>query len=92
MPLYRRVPKRGFKPLNRVRYQTVNLRDLARLEESAIGPEELAAHGMFAPTKGPLKVLGYGDLDGAVTVRAHAFSASAREKIEAAGGTAELID
>ena len=92
MPLYRRIPKRGFKPLNRTRYQTVNLRDLARLEETAIGPEELAAHGMFSATKGPLKVLGYGDFDRAVTVRAHAFSASAREKIQAAGGTAELID
>lgn len=92
MPLYRRVPKRGFKPINRTRFQTVNLRDIARLEEAVIGPEDLSAHGLISLTKGPLKILGYGDIGRAVTVRAHAFSASAHEKIEAAGGKIELID
>jgi len=91
MPLYRRVPKRGFKPINRTRYQTVNLRDLARLEETVIGAEELAAHGLIGSVSGLLKILGYGDVERAITVRANAFSASAREKIEAAGGKTELI-
>ena len=92
MPLYRRTPKRGFKPLKRTRYQTVNLLNLSRLEEAEIGPEELAAHGLIGSASDLVKILGNGDVGRAVTVRAHAFSASAREKIEAGGGKTELID
>ena len=92
MPLYRRTPKRGFTPIRRVEYRIVNLRRLGRLEESEITPELLETYGLIGSGKAPVKVLGVGEIDRAVTVRAHAFSATAREKIESAGGTAELID
>jgi large subunit ribosomal protein L15 len=91
MPLYRRVPKRGFKPLNRREFQVVNLGMLADLEGSELGPEQLKARGLIASLKKPVKILGSGSAGRALTVRAHAFSATAREKIEADGGTAELI-
>jgi large subunit ribosomal protein L15 len=91
MPLYRRVPKRGFKPINRREYQVVNVGLIASLEGTAFGPEELKAHGLIASLTKPVKILGVGSAGRAVTVRAHAFSATAREKIEADGGTVELI-
>ena len=91
MPLYRRVPKRGFKSLNPKRYQVVNLSALAELSETTIGPDELAGHGLINSIKKRVKVLGDGTPGRAITVRAHAFSASARERIAADGGTAELI-
>ncbi len=91
MPLYRRVPKRGFKPINRREYQVVNVGLIASLEGAAFGPEELKAHGLIASLTKPVKILGVGSAGRPVTVRAHAFSAAAREKIEADGGTVELI-
>jgi len=91
MPLYRRVPKRGFKPLDRREFQVVNLGMLADVEGSEFGPEQLKARGLIASLKKPVKILGWGSAGRALTVRAHAFSATAREKIEADGGTAELI-
>jgi large subunit ribosomal protein L15 len=91
MPLYRRVPKRGFKPINRREYQVVNVGMLAEAEGSEFGPEELKARGLISSLRKPVKILGVGAAGRAVTVRAHAFSASAREKIEADGGAAELI-
>ncbi|TFG66777.1 MAG: 50S ribosomal protein L15 [Gemmatimonadales bacterium] len=92
MPLYRRVPKRGFKSLNPKRYQVVNLSALAELPESVIGPDELADHGLIRSAKKSVKILGEGIPGRPISVRAHAFSASARERIVADGGTAELID
>ena len=92
MPLQRRVPKRGFTNASRVVYEIVNLRELARVEADEITPEVLAAHGLVHPRKGPVKVLGDGAIERKVTVRAHAVSASARAKIEAAGGTVELLE
>jgi large subunit ribosomal protein L15 len=92
MPLYRRVPKRGFLPPYRRRYQIVNLTELAKLEDSDIGPEELAARGLVRSAQRPVKILGQGSVGRAINVRAHAFSASAKEKIEADGGSAHLID
>ncbi|MFO7587195.1 MAG: 50S ribosomal protein L15 [Gemmatimonadota bacterium] len=91
MPLYRRVPKRGFKPPERRRFQIVNLSAIGGLEEREIGPEQLKEHGLIGNVRRPVKILGDGVPGRAVTVRAHAFSASAREKIEADGGRAELI-
>lgn len=91
MPLYRRVPKRGFKPISRRRFQIVNLSALAELSEPEIGPEQLMDHGLIGSVSKPVKILGDGATGRAVTVRAHAFSSSAREKIEADGGQAELI-
>lgn len=91
MPLHRRVPKRGFKALERRRFQIVNLSAIGGLEEAEIGPEQLKEHGLIGNARRPVKILGDGVPGRAVTVRAHAFSASAREKIEADGGRAELI-
>ena len=92
MPLHRRIPKRGFTPLSRTVYHVVNLRDLAQMEESEIDPQLLRARGLIGSQKWPVKILGSGDLDRALSVRAHAFSGSARTKIEAAGGSVALVD
>jgi large subunit ribosomal protein L15 len=92
MPLQRRIPKSGFRPLNRVEYQVVNIRALAEMAESEISPEVLEARGLIGSLKEPLKILGDGEIGRAVQVRAHAFSRSAREKIEAAGGSVVVID
>jgi large subunit ribosomal protein L15 len=91
MPLHMRLPKlKGFKNRFRVEYQVVNVGDLARLfpQGGSVGPEELAAAGAVRRNQA-VKVLGEGDLGSvALTVTAHAFSGSARDKIAAAGGTA----
>jgi large subunit ribosomal protein L15 len=91
MPLQRRIPKGGFTPLNRVEFHVVNVRDIHELEETEITVDVLRARGLIGSKKQPLKILGTGDLKRAVKVTAHAFSSSAREKIEAAGGTATVI-
>ena len=94
MPIHMRLPKmKGFRNRFKVTYQVVNLDRLAELfpEGGEVGPAELVAAG--AVRKGqPVKVLGTGDLGGvALQVTAHAFSASAKEKITAAGGSAKLV-
>ena len=92
MPLVRRVPKRGFTNIFRVEYAVINVGDLAQGSTgSEVTPESLAADGLVRRGK-PLKVLGDGEIDRAIQVRAHAFSASARAKIEAAGGACEELD
>lgn len=91
MPLIRRIPKRGFKPLDRTTYQVVNVRDLERVEGD-VSPEALKAAGLIGSLRKPVKVLGQGEVTKAVAVSAHAFSQSARAKIEAAGGTVSLIE
>ena len=90
MPLHRRIPKRGFTNINRVEYQVVNIRDLDRFE-SAVTVEVLKEAGMIRSTRRPVKVLGHGDLEKALAVEAHAFSKSAKEKIEAAGGSVSVV-
>ena len=92
MPLVRRVPKlKGFTPPNRKVYGAVNVGDLAGVEGTTIGPDELRSGGLVHKRDKLIKVLGSGEIDRAVTVSAHAFSATARSKIEAAGGTAEVL-
>lgn len=91
MPLQRRIPKRGFKNFTRVEYQVVNIRDLGRMEAGEVTPEGLHAHGLIGTLKKPVKVLGMGDVEGAYQVSAHAFSGTAREKIEAAGGSVTVL-
>lgn len=91
MPLQRRVPKTGFTPLNRVEFQVVNVRTLDEMDAEEITPEVLKGKGLIGSLKEPLKILGDGELTRAVQVSAHAFSASARRKIEAAGGSASVI-
>ncbi|MFQ5679396.1 MAG: 50S ribosomal protein L15 [Gemmatimonadota bacterium] len=92
MPLHRRTPKRGFHSRNRTEYRIVNLRDLAGLEVAEITPELLRSNGLIASGDLPVKVLGHGEVERALTVRAHAFSASARRKIEEAGGRVEVVE
>jgi large subunit ribosomal protein L15 len=89
-PLQRRLPKFGFNSPNRKEFAVVNLADLAELE-GEITPELLAETGRVRRGR-MVKVLGDGEITRALTVKAHAFSASAREKIEAAGGTVEEIE
>lgn len=90
MPFYRRIPKRGFNNPTRVEYSVVNLDDLAELGVDEITPELLRQRKLVRRDL-PVKVLGRGELNRAVTITAHAFSASARQKIEAAGGRAVLL-
>jgi large subunit ribosomal protein L15 len=92
MPLQRRIPKGGFTPLNRVEFQVINVRTLEELSVSEVTPAVLKAHGLIGSVKKPLKVLGDGELSRAVTVSANAFSVTAREKIEGAGGTVTVLD
>jgi len=93
-PIYRRMPyKRGFKNPFRIEYEIVNL---GRLEElgliDPITPESLFERGVIRDSQALLKILADGDISTSIHVRAHKFSATAREKIEAAGGTAEVIE
>jgi large subunit ribosomal protein L15 len=86
MPLQRRLPKRGFRPYRRIEYQVVNVRDLERLKGDEATPETMRAAGLVGSGRLPVKVLGYGEITRAMKVVAHAFSRSAREKIEKSGG------
>ncbi|MEU5883612.1 50S ribosomal protein L15 [Spirillospora sp. NPDC047279] len=93
MPLIRRVPKlKGFKNPNRVEFQVVNLDKLTELypEGGEVTAEDLAAKGAVRPNR-PVKVLGTGDISVAVQVKVNAFSKSAKEKIVAAGGSADEL-
>ncbi|MEO8097500.1 MAG: 50S ribosomal protein L15 [Acidobacteriota bacterium] len=92
MPLHRRLPKRGFTNIFRKEFAIVNVASLERLEGNTFGPENLIELGVIHKMKHGLKILGSGELTKAVHVRAHIFSASALEKIKAAGGTAEVIE
>ena len=89
MPMYRRLPKRGFTNPFKVTAQTVNLRQLAKLGVTELTPETLAAAGLVSRAGGAIKLLGTGDADRAYTVRGLSLSASARTKIESAGGKVE---
>lgn len=93
-PIYRRMPyKRGFKNPFKKQFETINIRKIVELElESPVTPESLHERGVTRDVDTPVKILGSGDIETAITVRAHAFTKSAREKIEAAGGTAEVIE
>jgi large subunit ribosomal protein L15 len=93
MPLQRRIPKlKGFANPNRVEYAVVNVDKLSQSFQAGteVTPELLRQRGMVRESM-PVKVLGHGELDRALTVRAHAVSASARAKIEQAGGAVEIL-
>jgi large subunit ribosomal protein L15 len=94
MPLQRRVPKRGFNNKNfRTFYEIVNVADLARIEGDEVTPEALHEKRLVDLGKGRrVKLLADGEIDRKVTVRVHAASAAAKAKIEAAGGTLELLE
>ena len=92
MPLQRRIPKRGFTNIFRKEYSVVNLTDLdAASAGGTITPETMLQNGLIKSLKAEVKVLGTGELKNGVTIRAHKFSKTAIEKIEAAGGKAEVI-
>ena len=92
MPLYRRLPKKGFAPRNRVPYQVLNLVDFERFEgANEVTPAYLAVRGAISGRNPRVKILGDGELKGAFKVSVHAVSASARRKIEASGGSVEIL-
>jgi large subunit ribosomal protein L15 len=92
MPLQRRIPKRGFTNIFRKEYAVVNLSDLEKMAgPDPITPEALKQKGLIKDMKAGVKVLGMGELKSKLTVRAHKFSKSALDKIQAAGGKVEVI-
>jgi large subunit ribosomal protein L15 len=91
MPMQRRLPKRGFTNIFRREYAIVNVDALNRFGDGArVTPEELRASGLLR-RRLPVKILGAGEVKVKLTVAAHAFSGSAREKIEKAGGSVEIV-
>src|SRR6201996_6966938 len=88
MPLHRRLPKRGFTNIFKKRFALVNLGRLDKMEGDTFSAESLMASGIIKKLGDGLKVLGSGELTRPITVQAHLFSASAKQKIEAAGGKA----
>lgn len=93
MPLYRRVPKRGFHNPFSKNVGTVNVKDLQRFDAGAtVDAAALREAGLIKRKVDRIKVLGEGDLDRAVTLKVHAVSASAKAKVEKAGGSIELIE
>ena len=91
MPLQRRLPKRGFTNIFQKDFAVINVGVLDKLAETEITPEVLLREGLIKDVKDGIKVLGNGEISKAVTVKANAFSASAKEKIEKAQGKAELL-
>ena len=92
MPIQRRLPKRGFTNIFRTEYSILNLKDLARLEKiDQVTPEVLVEKGLLHNLRKPVKILGVGELAHPIEISANAFSKSAKEKIEAAGGKAVVI-
>jgi len=93
LPLIKRLPrKRGFTNIFRVEYNTVNIGQLSTFESGTeVTPDTLVAAGMVKSLRKPIKVLADGDIGNAITVKANKFSAAAKAKIEAAGGTAEEV-
>jgi len=92
MPLHRRMPKRGFHNLFRVEYSILNLAELNVFPAGeTVTPELLRAHGFVRRNRDRVKILGDGELTTKIAIHAHAFSASAKEKITKAGGTFEVV-
>ena len=92
LPLYRRIPKlKHFTIVNQNVYTVINVKDLADLPAGEVTLESLMDSGIITSNDGPLKVLGDGEISTALTVKAAAFTKSAKEKIEAAGGSCEIV-
>jgi large subunit ribosomal protein L15 len=92
MPLHRRIPKRGFHNPFGVKYSVINLEELNVFPAGeTVTPEMLRAHGFIRRATDSIKVLGDGELTTKLTIHAHAFSATAKEKITKAGGTFEVV-
>jgi large subunit ribosomal protein L15 len=91
MPLHRRLPKRGFTNIFRKEYAILNLATLEKLEGDNFTPESLLAAGVIKKLQSGLKILGNGELTRKISVKAHVYSRSALDKIQKAGGTAEVL-
>lgn len=92
MPLWRRIPKRGFKNVNNVKYAVINVGDLAQFDEgTVVNAALLIEKGILTKELDGLKILGSGKIEKALTVQANKFSASAEKAITAAGGKIEVI-
>jgi large subunit ribosomal protein L15 len=91
MPLHRRVPKRGFTNIFRVEYDIVNISDLDRFDAGASVTPQALCEARLSRKSRPVKILGDGEIKKALTVSAHKFSASAKARIEAAGGRCEVL-
>ena len=92
IPLFQRLPKRGFTNINRKEYAIVNLDTLNRFDDGTeVTPELLIESGIVSNAKSGIKILGNGTLEKKITVKAHKFSASAKEAIEKAGGQTEVV-
>lgn len=91
MPLQRRIPKRGFTPLNRVEFQVVNVGRLDRVDGADVTVDSLRDSGLIRSRKKPVKILANGNVEGKYNVTVHAISEAAKAKIEAAGGSVTLI-
>ena len=91
MPLQRRLPKRGFVNIFKTEFQPVNLEALSQLEGNTIKLADIYEAGLASKKNRPVKILGQGDISRAINVSAHAFSKTAIQKIEAAGGKVEVI-
>jgi len=91
MPLHRRLPKRGFKNIFKKEYAIINLKVLNEISDPVVTPEVIIEKGFVKSIKDGLKILGVGEIKKPLNVKAHAFSASAKEKILKSGGSAEII-
>ncbi len=92
MPLQRRLPKKGFRPFRKIAYQLVNIRDLERFPDAMeYDPVSMQELGLIKSAKKPVKILGNGETTRKIQVKANSFTDSAREKITAAGGMAEVL-
>ncbi len=92
MPLQRRLPKRGFSNLFRKQYSVVNVRDLDRFEPNAqVDTEALMERGLVKQVRDGVKLLGNGDISHPLQIKVHKVSRTARQKVEAAGGTVDLV-
>jgi len=91
MPIHRRLPKHGFTNIFKKEYQIVNVADLTRVSGDEVTAAALKEAGLVKKTDQPIKILGNGDLEKALTVKANKFTKSAVAKIEKAGGKAEVI-
>lgn len=92
IPFFQRIPKRGFKNVNRVEYTVINLDDLNVFNDGeVVTPDVLVARGVIKKVLSGVKVLANGNLEKKITVKAHRFSANAAEKIASAGGTVEVL-
>lgn len=96
LPFYRRLPfirGEGFRPINRVEYNELNVANLAKFDAGTeVTPALLAQEGMLHKKQNPVAILGNGEIGVALTIKAHRFTQTAKAKIEAAGGKAEVIE